>query len=495
MSNAGARPTGHEGTASPQTMNGPRGWSRKYQRRLALSDTFVVGLTLALAQAVRFGWDSSVPVAGPAAPPYWVVSTAIAVLWLANLALARSREARILGHGPQEFQRVVAASWYTFSIIAIVGFLTQWRISRGYLLFALPVGTVFLLVYRFAWRAWIHAQRDAGELQAQVLVVGPLRTSEQMIRRLRGARRAGYNVVGVCLPPTSRGQLAEDLATVPVLGVIDDAVAVARRSSAEYILISGNDDMSLSESRRLGWALEGTGIGLIVVPAMVDIAGPRVMLSPVEGLPLLHVDPPTFDGRKYFLKAIVDRSFAALALLILGIPMLLVGLLVRLSSPGPVLFRQVRLGLDLVPFNMLKFRSMYQDAEAKLTALREGSDGNEVLFKMKDDPRVTPLGRFLRRFSVDELPQLLNVLKGDMSIVGPRPPLPSEAELWDDRVARRQLVKPGITGLWQVSGRSDLSWDESVRLDLYYTENWSPGGDLLIILRTVAAVFSKRGAY
>jgi exopolysaccharide biosynthesis polyprenyl glycosylphosphotransferase len=354
---------------------------------------------------------------------------------------------------------------------------------------------VFLLVYRCAWRAWIHAQRDAGELQAQVLVVGPLRTSEQMIRRMRGARRAGYNVVGVCLPPSSRGQLAEDLSDVPVLGVIADAVEVARRHDAEYILLSGNDDMSLSEARRLGWALEGTRIGLIVLPAMVDIAGPRVMLSPVEGLPLLHVDPPTFDGRKYFLKAVLDRSFAALLLLVLGIPMLLVALLVKSSSPGPMLFRQVRLGRDLEPFNMLKFRSMYRDAETKLSALSDGSDGNEVLFKLKNDPRVTPLGRFLRRFSIDELPQLLNVLKGDMSIVGPRPPLPAEAEHWDDRVARRQLVNPGITGLWQVSGRSDLSWDESVRLDLYYTENWSLGGDLLIVLRTVTAVFGRRGAY
>jgi len=400
-----------------------------------------------------------------------------------------------MGHGPQEFQRVVAASWYTFAVVAIVGFLTQWQISRGYLLFALPLGTVFLLVYRFAWRAWIHAQRDAGELQAQVLVAGPLRTSEQMIRRLRGARRAGFNVVGVCLPPSSRGELADDLSDVPVLGSIADAVDAAQGVHAEYILLSGNDEMSLNEARRLGWALEGTGIGLIVVPAMVDIAGPRVMLSPVEGLPLLHVDPPTFDGRKYFIKALADRTFAVLALVLLGIPMIIVALLVKFSSPGPILFHQVRLGRDLEPFNMLKFRSMYHDSEQRLESLRGGSEGNDVLFKMRNDPRVTPVGRFLRRFSIDELPQLFNVVKGDMSIVGPRPPLPAEAEQWDDRVARRQLVKPGITGLWQVSGRSDLSWDESVRLDLYYTENWSIGGDLLIMLRTVVAVLGRRGAY
>ena len=476
-------------------MYGPGGWSGKYQRRLTLSDAFVVLLVMILAQAVRFGWDPEAPVSGPSAPPYWFVSLAIAVLWLVNLGLTRSREPRILGHGPQEFQRVVSASWYTFALIAIVGFLTQWQISRGYLLFALPVGTLALLVYRAAWRSWIHAQRDAGELQAQVIVVGPWSTSEQMIRRLRNSRRAGYNVVGVCLPPTSPGQLSEDIADVPVLGAISNAVGAAKRVGAEYILLSGNDAMSLSEARRIGWSLEGTGIGLIVAPAMVDIAGPRVLMSPVEGLPLLHVDPAEFSGRKYFLKSVADRLSAALLLLALGLPMLLVALLVKVSSPGPVLFKQERIGRDGEHFRMLKFRSMYVDAEERLEGLRQHSEGNTVMFKMKNDPRVTPLGRFLRRFSIDELPQLINVLKGDMSLVGPRPPLPSETEFWDDRVSRRLLVKPGITGLWQVSGRSDLSWDESVRLDLYYTENWSLGGDFVIMLRTIAAVLGRRGAY
>ncbi|MGC4175651.1 sugar transferase [Demequina sp.] len=460
-----------------------------------MSDTFVVTLTLLVAQAVRFGWDPNAPVSGPSAPPYWFVSIAIAALWLVNLTLMRSREPRILGHGGQEFQRVLSASWYTFAIIAIIGFLTQWQISRGYLLFALPLGTVALCIYRAAWRAWIHAQRDAGELQAQVLVAGPFRTSEQMIRRLRRAPRAGYNVIGVCLPARRRDGLADDLADIPILGDIDDAVTQAQRVGAEYILLSGNDDVSLAEARRLGWGLEGTGIGLIVAPAMVDIAGPRVMMSPVEGLPLMHVDPAEFTGGKYLAKSIADRVTSALLLLFAGLPMLVIAALIRLTSSGPVLFRQERIGRNGELFRMLKFRSMYVDAEARLADLRPASDGNDVLFKMKDDPRVTAVGKFLRRFSIDELPQLLNVFKGDMSLVGPRPPLPSEAEAWDDRVFRRQLVKPGMTGLWQVSGRSDLSWDESVRLDLYYTENWSLGGDFLIMLRTVAAVLGRRGAY
>ncbi len=285
---------------------------------------------------------------------------------------------------------------------------------------------------------------------------------------------------------------------IPLLGAVENAAEIAKRENAEFVLLSGTDAMSLRESRQLGWELEGTGIGLIVAPAMVDVAGPRVSMSPVEGLPLLHVDIPRFEGGKYFLKEAGDRLTALMLLAVGAVPMLVVAALIKVTSPGPVFFRQERIGRDHEPFAMIKFRSMYVDAEHRIQELRERqrAEGNEVLFKMKDDPRVTPVGRFLRRFSIDEVPQLINVLVGDMSIVGPRPPLRTEVEQWDDaRVGRRQLVKPGITGLWQVSGRSDLSWDESVRLDLYYTENWSLAGDFVIVLRTVGAVLFGRGAY
>jgi exopolysaccharide biosynthesis polyprenyl glycosylphosphotransferase len=209
----------------------------------------------------------------------------------------------------------------------------------------------------------------------------------------------------------------------------------------------------------------------------------------------MHVDPAEFSGSKYLVKSATDRVMAVTLLAVVAIPAGIVALAIKATSPGPVLFRQERIGRDGEPFKMLKFRSMYVDAEHRLAGLQPTHDGNDVMFKMKHDPRVTSVGRWLRRFSIDEVPQLFNVLKGDMSLVGPRPPLPSEVELWEDRVHRRQLVKPGMTGLWQVSGRSDLTWDESVRLDLYYTENWSLGGDFLILLRTVAAVFGRRGAY
>lgn len=481
--------------ASTEPMLGRHGWSAKYRRRLTISDIFVVTLILIGAHAVRFGPDLLAPVAGPSAPSYWFVTVAIGALWIGALSWTHSREARTLGHGPQEFIRVIRAGTLVFATIAIIGFLTQWQLSRGYLIMAVPLGTLALLGYRYLWRVWIHAQRDGGLLQAQVLVVGHEQTASEMVRRLQRARRAGYNVVGVCLTPNSPPIAAQDIRGVPVLGPLTDPVEQAQRVGAEFVVLCGSEDMSVADTRRLGWSLEGHDIGLIVAPTIVDVAGPRMVMSPVEGLPLLHVDAPEFSGRKYFAKTIFDTIMASIVLVLLAFPMLVIGLLVKFTTPGPVLFRQQRLGLDHRPFEMLKFRTMYVDAEQRRAELAQFNESDGALFKMRDDPRVTPVGVWLRRLSLDELPQLINVVRGQMSVVGPRPPLSSEADAWGADVARRQLVKPGITGLWQVSGRSDLPWDESVRLDLYYTENWSLAGDIVILFRTVVALVTRRGAY
>ena len=480
---------------STQTMNGPGGWAAKYRTRLELSDAFVVLMVMAVAQFWRFGSHTAPTVAGQAAPPYYLVTVLIGLSWWAALAITRSREPRILGHGPHEFQRVLKATWYTFATVAILAFLTQWDISRGYLLIAAPLGVVALLVYRGAWRLWIHAQRDAGYLQAQVLIFGPAATVAELAERLGKGRRAGYQVVAVALSRGAADDSAIESLGVPVMRSFKDPVAQARSVGAEFIVVAGNDAMSLRQSRSLGWALEGTEIGLIVAPSVVDVAGPRVNITPVEGLPLMHVTSPTFDGGKYWVKAAMDRVGAALLLLALSIPMLVIVALVKFTSPGRVFFIQRRVGLGMAHFGMIKFRSMYQDAESRKALLVKANEGNGVHFKMRNDPRVTPVGRVLRRFSLDELPQLFNVLIGEMSLVGPRPPLPSEVEAWHKDVERRQLVKPGMTGLWQVSGRSDLTWLESVRLDLYYAENWSVGGDLVILTRTLLAVLRPSGAY
>jgi len=478
-----------------EPMLGRSGWSTKYGRRLVRSDAFVVAAVLIGAHSVRFGPDWLASVVGPSAPGYWFVTAAIGVLWLFALHWTRSREARVLGVGPQEFVRVARAGWLVLATVAICGFLTQWQISRGYLLMAVPLGTLALLGYRYLWRRWIHAQRNRGLLQAQVLVVGNEKSASEMVGRLQRTRLAGYNVVGVCLPPHAVATDRKDIGGVPLLGPLRDAATQARSVGAEFIVLCGSDDMSLTESRKLGWSLEGEGIGLIVAPAIVDVAGPRMVMTPVGGLPLLYVDSPEFSGRKYLVKSVFDVVLAVLILAILAVPLTVIAIAVKLDSPGPVLFRQQRLGRGQVSFEMLKFRSMYIDAEQRFEAIAHLNEGDGAMFKMRVDPRVTRVGAVLRRLSLDELPQLVNVIRGDMALVGPRPPLSREADAWEEDVARRQLVKPGITGLWQVSGRSSLSWDESVRLDLYYTENWSLSGDLVILMRTALAVLSRRGAY
>jgi len=241
--------------------------------------------------------------------------------------------------------------------------------------------------------------------------------------------------------------------------------------------------------------LEGTGIDLVLAPALTDVAGPRIHTRPVAGLPLIHVEAPEFRGTRKLIKGFVDRALALVGL-ILALPVFaIIAIAVKLDSPGPVLFRQVRVGLGGREFNVYKFRTMVVDADKMLASLAEKNETDGLLFKMRNDPRVTRVGRVLRKWSLDELPQLLNVLRGDMSLVGPRPPLPSEVARYNGDVARRLLVKPGMTGLWQVSGRSDLSWEDGIRLDLYYVENWSLAVDLTILWKTIGAVLQRRGAY
>ena len=249
------------------------------------------------------------------------------------------------------------------------------------------------------------------------------------------------------------------------------------------------------ELRELSWQLEGTGVDLLVAPAITDVAGPRIHIRPVAGLPLLHVDEPTFGGPRRVAKAVLDLTLALVLLVLLLIPSLLVALAVKLDSRGPVLYRQERVGRDGTTFPMWKFRSMRVGADQELTELQRLNDADGPLFKLQQDPRVTRVGAFLRRHSLDEIPQLLNVLLGTMSLVGPRPSLQAEVDRYPAQLRRKLYVKPGMTGLWQISGRADLSWDEAVRLDLYYVENWSVALDGLILWKTLAAVVRGRGAY
>jgi exopolysaccharide biosynthesis polyprenyl glycosylphosphotransferase len=321
-------------------------------------------------------------------------------------------------------------------------------------------------------------------------------TTRALTATVRREPRAGFHVVGACVPGRTRFIDVPDSAPVPVVGSWDNVAEAALAAGADTIAVTASRDITPDRLRRLAWQLEGHDVDIIVAPALTDVAGPRVSIRPVAGLPLLHVDQPDITGARYLLKELVERALASVVLLC-ALPFLLaIAVAIKVTSPGPVLFTQTRVSRHGREFQIYKFRSMRVDAEALLETLREQNDvADGLLFKMRTDPRVTRVGRWLRRLSLDELPQLVNVLRGDMALVGPRPPLPVEAAGYTDGVQRRLLVKPGITGLWQVSGRSDLSWDESVRLDLYYVENWSLALDAQIIVRTIRAVLRGVGAY
>jgi exopolysaccharide biosynthesis polyprenyl glycosylphosphotransferase len=338
-------------------------------------------------------------------------------------------------------------------------------------------------------------QRSNGRFASRLILVGTYISNEAIRTELQRVRDAGYDVVAMWVPEVPPNATA--LSGIMVFSGETPVLQAMTASGADTVAITNSDVLGADGVRSLSWSLEPGHQHLILAPTLTDVSGPRVHMRPVAGLPLIHVETPRYEGAKQFTKRGFDILASGVGIAILGVPMLVLGMLVRVSSEGPALFRQQRVGKNGQPFTMLKYRSMVTDAEDRLQALidHERTAGNSVLFKLREDPRVTPIGKFMRRFSLDELPQLFNIFLGHMSVVGPRPPLAKEVEEYEDHVHRRFLVKPGLTGLWQVSGRSDLSWEDSVRLDLYYVENWSLAGDFVLVWRTLKAVLRREGAY
>lgn len=465
-------------------------YRRSYLRLVVLLDVVAITAALTLAYSLRF-------VDGPAINvPYLTVGMGLGLLWLIVMYLNKCYDDRVLGYGSDEFRLVVGGSLKLAGAVAILAYLIDVNVARGFLGLAFMLGMVLLPAGRWLARKPLHRQRKrGGGWSRRVLVVGDAPTLVHLANQLSRDRHSGYQVVGACVPDGLKAPHPQQLGGVPVIGTFSRILEAATAVRADTVAVTGAAELSAARLRRLGWQMEGTGIDLVLAPALTDVAGPRIHTRPVAGLPLVHVSSPEFEGARKWVKGAFDRVVALFALIVLSPVLLLTALAVRLGSPGPVIFRQRRVGLGGVEFNLFKFRSMIPDAEAKLAEIAAQNEGQGPLFKMRDDPRVTKIGRFLRRYSLDELPQLVNVLRGEMSLVGPRPPLPSEVAQYSEDVARRLLVKPGLTGLWQVSGRSDLSWEESVRLDLYYVENWSLTVDLVILAKTVNAVLSRHGAY
>jgi exopolysaccharide biosynthesis polyprenyl glycosylphosphotransferase len=475
-------------------------WRRAYARRLFITDLLVLVWVIFGVQIVWFGFSAAaLPLSedkNDLAISYTGISVIILIAWLIAIQVYGTRGHRVIGTGSQEYRLVADATLRLFGLVAILAFLLQIDLARGYILIAFPVGLGVLLFTRWMWRQWLAVKRVQGAFTSTVLLVGSEESVVHIARELNSRPYVGYRVIGACIPTSLVGDVLPGT-EIPVFGNIDKVVRALAASGADTVIITSADELSPQRVRELSWSLEPGRQHLVVAPSLVDIGGPRIHTRPVAGLPLIHVETPRYEGAKKFAKRGFDMVASGLGIILLSPVLAVIALTVRLSTPGPVLFRQERVGYNGDRFNMLKFRSMVTDAEAQLAKLQNETrlEGNAVLFKMRDDPRVTPVGRFLRRFSLDELPQLFNVFGGSMSLVGPRPPLEREVEQYEKHVHRRFLVKPGITGLWQVSGRSNLSWEDTVRLDLYYVENWSMTGDLVILWRTAKAVLAREGAY
>jgi len=461
-------------------------WTGSYLRQVVIADGCCALAAGLLAFEVRFRGDAS------GAAGYFWLGLALPVLWLTALALAGAYDTRFIGVGTDEFRRVVNTGVCLTAAVAIVAYASKTDIARGYVVVALPCLTAFDLLVRYWLRKRLHGLRALGDCMRKVVVVGHPDVIAELATVLRRDTYHGLSVVAACvLGP----DCPDEIDGIPAVGGLVNVMTEVQRTGADTVAVLACPEMSGARLRDLAWTLEKSGTDLCVAPALLDVAGPRTTIRPVAGLPLLHMDHPEFTGVRQLIKSAFDRAIAVSAVTLLLPVFLVIAAAIKLSDGGPALFLQTRVGKDGKLFTLCKFRTMVVDAEHRLAELAALNDGNGVLFKMRQDPRITRVGRWLRRHSLDELPQLLNVLAGDMSLVGPRPALPDETSAYEYHVRRRLAVKPGITGLWQVNGRSDLPWDEAVRLDVSYVENWSFVLDLQILWKTWSAVWHGHGAY
>ncbi|MFF4774479.1 sugar transferase [Microtetraspora fusca] len=415
--------------------------------------------------------------------------------WPLAMSLGGAYRKRAHGEGSEEFRGVFNGGVRFMGAVAVGAYATQTTPARSLVIAMLPVATVFTLGFRHRMRKRLHRRRARGEYMRRVVAVGHRASVCDLVLQFRRQPHHGMRVVAACLTAEQHRDGPPDVQGVPVYGDFSDVAGVVAKVGADAVAVLACPELDGAVLRRLAWSVEDQATDLFVAPALMDVAGPRTSIRPVAGMPLLHVEHPDLNGARQLVKSVFDRVVAGVALLVLALPMLAIVVAIRATGPGGALFRQRRVGRHGREFDVLKFRTMVADAELIKPLLAGANESDGVLFKLRNDPRVTRVGRVLRRYSLDELPQLVNVLRGEMSLVGPRPPLPAEVARYGADVRRRLVVKPGMTGLWQVSGRSDLSWEESVRLDLRYVENWSLMLDLQILWKTWSAVRTGEGAY
>ena len=471
------------------TAGDPAAWTSAYLRKAAVADVacaLVAGVLALAAYDVHYhSWTHQ-------AAAYLAFTAVLPILWWASVAVAGGYDSRFIGVGSDEFRRVLNAAVSLTAGVAIISYALKLEFARGYVVVALPSATIFDLVVRHRLRRRLHRLRSRGACMRRVVAIGHAPAVADLVAELGRGTYHGLSVVGACL---AGGTMLNEIAGVPVFGGLGSVTAAVGQFRADTVAVLACPEMNGIRLRELAWDLEKTGTDVCVAPALLDVAGPRTTIRPVAGLPLLHVDHPELDGGKKVIKEAFDKALALTGVILLAPVFAAIALAIKLTDRGPVFFRQTRVGKDGHTFTVWKFRTMVVDAEKRKAELTARNEAAGALFKMRRDPRVTRPGAWLRRYSMDELPQLFNVLFGDMSLVGPRPALPVEAARYGDHMRRRLAVKPGMTGLWQINGRSDLPWEEAVRLDLRYVENWSFILDLQILWKTLSAVLGGYGAY
>ncbi|SMC92468.1 sugar transferase [Kibdelosporangium aridum] len=462
-------------------------WEPRYRRSVVLSDVFATVLSVTVV-GLLFGARGS-----DNWQYLWVVLGVTTVaLVLCSLLMNRAWSPNVLGHGADEFGRLGRGLFSAAVVLALGGLAVDSTNIRLWVFVAIPAIALLSFPQRYLLRRFLHKSRKEGKCLLPVLVAGSTETARDLIVRTKLAPHLGWRVEAVCTFD-GRGDTDADLEGVPVVGRLKDLAGHVRRGGYRVVAIASDPYWTPRRLQELAWNLEGSEAEMVVAPVLMEVAGPRLHVSAVLGMPLLRVSAPVFSGARRVVKEIVDRVGSGLLLTLFSPLILLISLLILTDSRGAVFYRQRRVGKDGKTFMMIKFRTMVKDAHKMRGTL--ANEGFGPLFKMRKDPRVTKVGAVLRRYSLDELPQLFNVVTGSMSLVGPRPPLPEETEKYGPDVRRRLLVKPGMTGLWQVSGRSDLPWEESVRLDLRYVEDWSLTLDAVILWKTVRAVVTGQGAY
>lgn len=480
---------GHVDRAIRAPAHRPR-WETWYARVVVLSDLASVLVVVGIGHVLGLG-NWSPRFGGEISPELGLV---VALLTGMSLFLTRAWDQRALGQGSEEFSRLIRAFVTAAVVLGLAGLALELPAVRPWVFGLLPLAGMISLFGRFLLRKWLHHNRGNGRFVHPLLAIGTAESVADLIRRTRRDPYNGWSVQGACTPTGVGLDGTDAILDVPVLGDLDSVAELVRTGSHRVVAVGETPGWSPRRLHQLAWDLEGSGTDLVVDPGLMEMAGPRLHVAPVDGFPMLRLTEPTFEGVPRAVKNAIDWFGAAFLLILIAPLMLGVAIAIKCDG-GPVFFRQERVGRHGRAFKMIKFRSMVPDAEARKAALLDGNQGSGPLFKLRADPRVTRVGAVLRRYSVDELPQLFNVLIGSMSLVGPRPPLPEEVITYSRDAERRLLVKPGLTGLWQVSGRSDLSWEESVRLDLRYVENWTLAMDALILWKTIGTLAGGHGAY